>query len=60
MQNYTIEINLHIDNNTKKIHLDLITVNKNKNLVSNQSVFEKLRVMDLKVKDFIQECIKEE
>ena len=60
MQNYTIEINLHIDNNTKKIHLDLITVNKNKNLVSNQSGFGKLRIMDLKVKDFIQECIKEE
>ena len=60
MQNYTIEINLHIDNSTKKIHLDLITVNKNKNLVSNQSGFEKLRIMDLKVKDFIQECVKEE
>ena len=60
MQNYTIEINLHIGNNTKKIHLDLITVNKNKNLVSNQSGFEKLRIMDLKVKDFIQECVKEE
>ena len=59
MQNYTIEINLHLDNNTKKIHLDLITVNKNKNLVSNQSGFEKLRIMDLKVKDFIQECVKE-
>ena len=59
MQNYTIEINLHLDNN-KKIHLDLITVNKIKQFAYNQSVFEKLRIMDLKVKDFIQECIEEE
>ena len=60
MEKYTIEINLHLDNSTKKIRLDLITVNKNKNLVSNQSGFEKLRIIDLKVKDFIQECIKGE
>lgn len=60
MQNYTIEINLHVDNNTKKTYLDLITVNKIKQLACNLFVFEKLRIMDLKVKDFIQECIKEE